>query len=135
MSAQSAGTLLYRRRADGGVEVLIVRPSGPAARYGWSLPKGLPNAGESLEDAARRETREEAGVDFTGALSSLGFVDYAKSKKRVHGFAGEADASVEPNVASWEVSAAKFVSLDEAESLLHVDQRAFIARLRAHLAK
>jgi predicted NUDIX family NTP pyrophosphohydrolase len=131
VTAQSAGTLLWRRRADGVVEVLIVRPSGPAARHGWSLPKGLPNAGEPLEQAARRETLEEVGVDASGVtLTPLGHVDYVKSKKRVYAFAGEAPVGCEPRVASWEISAARFVSLEEAAAVLHADQRAFIERLR-----
>lgn len=129
---ESAGTLLYRRRG-GAIEVLLVRPSGPAARYGWSIPKGLPDPGESLEAAARRETREEAGAD-AGALALLGHVDYAKSKKRVHCFFGEAPEGCEPRAASWEVSQARFVPLDEARRVLHADQRAFVDLLAAKLA-
>ena len=49
---QSAGTLLYRQQA-GQIEVLIVHPSGNYNRHAaWSIPKGLPDEGESLEDAA-----------------------------------------------------------------------------------
>ena len=59
----SAGTLLYRRAGD-SLEVLLVHPSGNYNRHKpWSIPKGLPDEGESLEVAARRETLEEAGVE------------------------------------------------------------------------
>jgi predicted NUDIX family NTP pyrophosphohydrolase len=120
----SAGTLLYRHR-DGTLEVLIVCPSGPAARYGWSIPKGLPDEGESLEAAARRETLEEARVTAAG-LRPLGAVEYTKSKKRIECFYGAAPEDCAPAKGSWEVSDARFVPVEKARELLHVDQRAFI---------
>ena len=128
---ESAGTLLWRN-GEGGVEVLIVRPSGPAGRFGWSIPKGLPDAGETLEAAARRETREEAAVE-PGELSFLGHVDYSRSKKRVHCFCGEAPAGCAPEKASWEVSEARFVPVERARGLLHVDQRVFVDLLLERL--
>src|SRR4051812_48695755 len=114
MGAISSGTLLYRRDKE-KLEVLIVRPSGPAARYGWSIPKGLQNAKESLEEAARRETREETGIE-PGKLEPLGFTGYKKSRKKIHCFVGPAPDS-EPKVATWEIDRAQYVSLDEAHKL------------------
>ena len=128
---QSAGALLYRQ-ATGGLEVLLVHPSGNYNRgKPWSIPKGVPDEGESLEAAARRETREEAGVE-AGDLISLGFSDYRKSKKRIHCFAGPAP-EVAPRCASWEVDEACFVPIEEARSRLHPDQQVFLDRLREHL--
>ncbi len=49
--------------------------------------EGAPDPDESLEAAARRETREETGVIVEGPLVDLGHVDYTRSKKRVHGYA------------------------------------------------
>lgn len=129
----SAGTLLHRWRAR-GLEVLLVLPSGPAARFGWSIPKGLPNDRETLEDAARRETTEETGVE-AGSLESLGHVDYARSRKRVECFVGEAPAGAAPRAASWEVARACFVPIDEARKKLHADQRAFLDMLVARLER
>lgn len=124
----SAGTLLHRR-VDGRVEVLIVHPSGNYNRRApWSLPKGLPEPDETLEQAARRETLEETGVQ-AGELVALGHVDYDKSRKRIFGFAGPAPADADPRCASWEVDRAEFCDLQTARERLHPDQRAFVDRL------
>lgn len=125
---EAAGTLLYRRGAN-GLEVLLIHPSGAYNRgKPWGIPKGLPDPGEALEAAARRETWEEAGVT-AGELRPLGFVDYTKSKKRVHAWTGEAPADAQPRPASWEVDHAEFLPLDEARRLIHPDQLPFLDRL------
>jgi predicted NUDIX family NTP pyrophosphohydrolase len=130
---QSAGTLLYRRGPD-GLEVLLVHPSGPYNRHApWSIPKGVPNDDETdLERTARRETWEETGV-MADALVSLGFIEYKKSRKDVHCYAGRAPEDAEPRPTSWEVDRACFVPLDEARRILHPDQAPFLDRLLAHL--
>lgn len=131
---QSAGTLLYRPGPH-GLTVLIVHPSGAYNRRApWSIPKGEPNAGETdLEKTARRETEEETGVAVTGPLVSLGSIDYRRSRKRVHCFAGPAPAGAEPRTASWEIDQARFVPVNEARELLHPDQQPFLDRLVDHL--
>ncbi len=132
-SKQSAGTLLYRQ-TEAGLDVLIVHPSGAYNRNKpWSIPKGIPDPGETdLEATARRETWEETGVT-AGPLASLGFIDYRKSSKRIHCFAGPAPHDASPRTASWEVDQARFVRLAEARELLHPDQQVFLDRLLDHL--
>jgi predicted NUDIX family NTP pyrophosphohydrolase len=128
---QSSGTLLYREGPT-GLEVLLVHPSGNYNRRApWSIPKGLDDE-DDLEQAARRETLEETGV-VAGPLVALGFIDYQKSRKRVHCFAGPAPADAAPTTASWEVDQARFVPLSEARQLLHPDQAVFLDRLLAQL--
>src|SRR5262249_6213856 len=125
---QSAGTLLYRAGTQ-GLEVLLVHPSGAYNRKApWSIPKGIPDGDEGLETAARRETFEETGVR-AGPLVAVGHIDYRKSRKRVHCFAGPALADAAPRPTSWEVDQARFVPLDEARTLLHPDQSVFLDRL------
>jgi predicted NUDIX family NTP pyrophosphohydrolase len=130
---QSSGTLLYRPQGDSW-EVLIVHASGWYNKNKpWSIPKGIPDERESLEDTARRETLEETGVR-AGTLVYLGHVTYTKSRKEVHCYAGPA-SSDEPHCASWEVDQACFKPLDDAKELLHPEQRAFIDRLEEQLRK
>lgn len=133
-SKESSGTVLYRR-VDGVIEVLLVHPAGNYNRRApWGIPKGQPDPGEDLEATARRETMEETGVVCGAGLVPLGFVDYTRSKKRVHGFAGEAPADAAPRCASWEVDKAEFIELSRARRIIHPDQAAFLDRLVRHLA-
>jgi predicted NUDIX family NTP pyrophosphohydrolase len=130
---EAAGTLLYRRGSS-GIEVLLIHPSGAYNRgKPWGIPKGLPEPGEALEAAARRETWEEAGVHAV-ELRPIGYVDYVKSKKRVHAWLGEAPADAKPRPASWEVDHAEFLPLDEARRRIHPDQLPFLDRLANDLA-
>jgi len=53
----------------------------------WIFPKGHVEAGESLQDAALREAREEAGVNgkVAGPAGSMSF-DFGDNSYRVHYF-------------------------------------------------
>jgi predicted NUDIX family NTP pyrophosphohydrolase len=94
MPRVSAGILLFRRRA-GSVEVLLAHPGGPwfadRDEGSWGIPKGLVEAGEELEDVARREFEEETGsVAPAGPPLSLGTITQ-KAGKVVHAWALEGD--------------------------------------------
>ena len=129
---ESAGTLLFRQGPE-ELEVLLVHPSGAYNRRApWSIPKGEPDPGADLESTARRETLEETGVT-AGPLQGLGDIQYRKSRKRVHCFAGSASSDAQPRPTSWEVDEARFVSLTQARELLHPDQQPFLDRLIEYL--
>lgn len=49
------------RAAPASTEVALVHRIKPAL---WALPKGTPQAGETLEETALRETREETGLEI-----------------------------------------------------------------------
>jgi predicted NUDIX family NTP pyrophosphohydrolase len=126
---QAAGTLLYRFSQD-ALEVLLIHPSGNYNRKApWGIPKGELDDGEDSEAAARRETWEETGVQ-AAELAPLGYIEYRKSRKRVHCFAGCAPDQVQPRCASWEVDRAEFVPIQHAETLIHPDQLPFLERLK-----
>lgn len=90
----SAGILLWRHGAAGAVEVLLGHFGGPVwARKdagAWAIPKGVVEAGETPEQAARREFQEELGVPAEGPLVPLGRIRQ-KGGKTVEAFALEGD--------------------------------------------
>jgi predicted NUDIX family NTP pyrophosphohydrolase len=130
----SSGILLYRA-IDDTIEILLVHPAGNYNRRApWGIPKGAPDPDEPLEAAARRETLEETGLLIEGPLVDLGHVDYTRSKKRVHAFAGPAPDGALPRCASWEVDKAEFIEISRARRIIHPDQAALLDRLRHHLS-
>ena len=58
----SAGGVVYRREGD-DVEILLAARRTRRGDLAWGLAKGGIEADESIEDAARREVREETGID------------------------------------------------------------------------
>lgn len=67
----SAGGVVYRRRDD-HTEVLLCGRREPRQ---WCLPKGTPEPGESREETALREVREETGLDAR-IIAPLGTIEY-----------------------------------------------------------
>ena len=68
----SAGGVVVRHRDDGEIEVALILTS---AEGRWQLPKGLVDEGETVEQAAVREVREEAGVTAE-ILAPLDSIEY-----------------------------------------------------------
>ena len=83
MPKQSAGVLVYRRRAN-GIEVFLVHPGGPFWAKkdlgAWSIPKGEPAAREDKLAAAKREFAEETGQTIDGEFVKLPPVRQASGK-------------------------------------------------------
>lgn len=105
-----------------GHDVLLVRRAKPPRQGEWSIPGGAQMLGEAAEAAARRELREEAGIEV-GPLTLAVVVDALnhddEGRARFHytiiDFAGRW-LSGEP-VAGDDVSEARFFSPDEIATL------------------
>jgi predicted NUDIX family NTP pyrophosphohydrolase len=101
---QSAGVLLVRTNADGVAEFLLVHPGGPfwakKDAGAWSIPKGEHVEGEDPQECARREFREELGVECpVDELVALGDI-VQSGGKTVHAWCGTAEidtTSIESN--------------------------------------
>jgi predicted NUDIX family NTP pyrophosphohydrolase len=94
MKKQSAGLLLHRSGIE-GIEVFLVHPGGPFWAKkdvaAWSIPKGEFERIEDPFSAAKREFREETGMDAPeGKITELGEFKVSSSKV-VHAWAIEAD--------------------------------------------
>ena len=89
----SAGLLMYRE-GERGLEIFLAHPGGPffANREEgvWSIPKGVPEAGEGLIEAAEREFYEEVGLKPIGPYVELGSIKQ-KGGKIVHAWAFQGD--------------------------------------------
>jgi ADP-ribose pyrophosphatase YjhB (NUDIX family) len=62
----AAGAVVVRRAGEAGAttrEILLIRRGVEPAMGKWSIPGGAIELGETARDAARRETREECGLD------------------------------------------------------------------------
>ena len=118
-TAVSAGGIVFRR-AEEGIEIVLV---GRTAERLWALPKGTPDAGETVEETALREVREETGLEVR-IVDTVGQVEYwytasdgERIQKTVHYFLMEptggdtADHDHEFDVVEWR-------HLAEAEQLL-----------------
>lgn len=136
--AQIAAGCLVTREGAHGIEVLLVHARRATFRRPlFGIPKGLVEAGESLEAAALRETREETGLQVQ-IRSPLGSVRQ-KSGKIVHAFwasvAPESAAAIDAQgrcaTPDAENDVCRFYALDKAYELMIPAQREFLDRLKA----
>lgn len=143
----SAGLMPFRGDVGGALEVLIAHPGGPFfARKdegAWSVVKGLVEAGEDLQAAARREFAEETGWQVPGDVQLIELDDVRlKSGKVVRAWAFRADYDpdeLRPGTfeMEWRGSTHRFpeidrvawASPDEAGRLLNPAQAVFVERL------
>lgn len=92
--AVSAGGVVVRHHAERS-QLLLGRRSRDRDRVIWSLPKGTPDAGESLDQTAVREVSEETGLRVR-IVAPLGEIHYwfvrqgTRYSKTVHYYLMEA---------------------------------------------
>ena len=96
MPRTSAGIALFRRVAN-GIELFLAHPGGPFWKNkddgAWTFPKGEHLSDEDPLIAARREFREEIGMDLDGEFIDLGTVRQTCGKI-VRVFSNEGDSDV-----------------------------------------
>ncbi|HEX2253574.1 MAG TPA: NUDIX hydrolase [Thermoanaerobaculia bacterium] len=124
--------------SGGGAEVLLISV-GDGRR--WQLPKGRIEAGESPQQAALREVREETGVSGR-VLAELPAIDYwfVQSGRRIHKrvdyFLLAYESGSTADFDSREVSGAEFLPWDEAErTLSFANERHVVAAAREAWAR
>lgn len=152
MPSKSAGIVAFRKKRR-RIEVLLVHPGGPFWRNkdlgAWSIPKGEYDASDDPEDVARREFREELGIEMTEDLLPLGEIRQ-RGGKMVKAFAVEMDIDVE-NIQSnafeieWpprsgrrqafpEIDRAEWFDLAAARTKINEAQRTLLERLETIVA-
>lgn len=128
----SAGGVVYRR-LEGHTDIILISV-GQNPR--WQLPKGMVDPGETVEGAARREVREEAGVeaDLQAPLDTIEYWFYSVNKdhkQRVHKFVHFylfEYISGDPADHDHEVNEARWVELDQALAMVRFDSEKRVLR-------
>jgi len=128
-TALAAGGVVLRAGSDGPEVVL----AGRDADRTWGFPKGTPDRGESIEETALREVREESGLDVR-IIESLGTMEYwfavggERIHKIVHFFLMEATGG-DTSRHDHEYDQVRWVGADEARRMLTFDSyRAILER-------
>ncbi len=131
--AVSAGGVVYRRGRE-GIEVVLC---GRTTESIWGLPKGMPDANESLEEAAVREVSEETGLRVA-IEAKVGTIEYwfAREGVRYHKFVHHylmvaTGGSVEDH--DWEYDRVDWFPLEEACKTLSYANEAEVVRKAAAL--
>ena len=147
MKKRSAGVLLYRVSGN-RLEVLLVHPGGPywakKDAGAWTIPKGEIDEGEDALAAAKRELKEETGLEVAGELVTLAPVKQ-RGGKTVHAWAAQGDCdplAITSNTFAmeWppksgrmqsfpEVDRAAWFSLDEARAKILAGQAPLLDEL------
>ena len=113
----SAGGVVYRRGTD-GIDVILAARRTRRGDLAWGLAKGGIESGESPEEAAVREVREETGIEAM-IETSLGETRYfyvwedVRIRKTVHFFLMRATGG-DPSDRDDEMEDVQWFALDRA---------------------
>ena len=138
-TATSAGGIVYRF-VDSIPQLVVGRRRREKDASTWTLPKGTPNPGETLDETALREVREETGLTVR-ILSPLDAIKYTfvqrgtRIHKTVHYFMMEpTGGGLEGHDREFEE--VRWVSFDEAADLLSFEtERGLVALAATRLPK
>jgi 8-oxo-dGTP pyrophosphatase MutT (NUDIX family) len=137
-TATSAGGIVVRHESGQPWLVVGMRRRERDGRT-WTLPKGTPNPGESREETALREVREETGLEvrITGPLDSIEYW-FVQSGTRIHKTVHY--YLMEPVGGAFEghdheFDEVRWIPFDQAATMLTFEtERALVARAGALLA-
>lgn len=142
----SAGAVVLRE-ADGELKIVLARARTNSERYPpntWVLPKGHIEAGESMEQAALREVREEVGLSNVQLIMYLGSFKRASKEswgeevvKEIHIYLAYAFGNEQfQDLTDPFVTKADWFSLRQAIKYLPYDEdREFLKEKLAYLFK
>ena len=134
--ATSAGGVVHRSR-DGRTQVVLVHRRHPRL---WALPKGTPDAGETVEETALRETREETGLDveLEDRLRSISYV-FVRGRTRFHKtvhFFLMRPVGGDVSLHDHEFDEVRWFQLEEAlEMMTHATERSVVEEAAATIAR
>ncbi|HEY8731303.1 MAG TPA: NUDIX hydrolase [Candidatus Limnocylindria bacterium] len=120
-TATAAGGVVLRD-GEQGTEVALIGRTNDGS---WVFPKGTPAAGESLEETALREVREESGLAVR-IVRPLGEMTYSfaaageRIHKIVHFFLMEATGG-DPSLHDAEYDEVRWVPVHDARRMLTFD--------------
>jgi len=116
-----AGGVVYAKDNDQLKFVVVLDGYGK-----WTLPKGHVEAGEKIEETAIREIGEETGLTNLRIISKIGETTYEvhqpKTKpfiKKVHFYLIETDWRPLKIITTDEIKEARWLTADEADSLIN----------------
>ncbi len=129
---KSCGAVVYRYYCD-RLELLLIKHK---AGGHWSFPKGHVEDGETEEQTALREVKEETGLTVAleeGFRESVRYHPRPDLSKTVVYFIGEA-VSGKAHAQEEEIDELRWVALTEVEPMLtYANDRKLLARAKRHL--
>lgn len=127
---KSCGVIPFRRNG-GKIQLLLLFQR---RNQTWSFPKGHMDAGESEQETALREIKEETGLSAALLPDFRATVEYHISplvRKQVVLFLGQ--VAGEPTVEEREIETYRWVSFDDARTLLLKKYHPLLAQAEAKL--
>ncbi len=126
----------------GEIKFFLVHPGGPFFANKdegyWGIPKGLPEDNEELLDTAKREFKEETGLNFDGNLLHLGTVKQ-KNNKTVYAWAFKSEMENPVEISSntcqveWPPKSGRILTIPEVDRGMFFDEQE--ARLKINNAQ